>query len=107
MVATPISGVFAALFALIVGARHHAFVRDRRLDRHLRAVGVVNNVDPNGDLVTGGQGSIVGIPPTMNVWIGWLGAGVAIAIAYLYVISRSGLRGAPPATRRSLPAPQV
>jgi branched-chain amino acid transport system permease protein len=27
----------------------------------------------------------------MNVWIGWLGAAVAIAIAYLYSISRSGL----------------
>jgi branched-chain amino acid transport system permease protein len=54
-------------------------------------LGVVNNVYSNWDSVTGGQGSIVGIPPTMNVWIGWLGAGVAIAIAYLYAISRSGL----------------
>ena len=27
----------------------------------------------------------------MNVWIGWLGAAVAIVIAYLYAISRSGL----------------
>jgi len=27
----------------------------------------------------------------MNAWIGWLGAAVAIAIAYLYAISRSGL----------------
>jgi branched-chain amino acid transport system permease protein len=27
----------------------------------------------------------------MNVWNGWLGAAVAIAIAYLYSISRSGL----------------
>ena len=54
-------------------------------------LGVVNNVYSNWDSVTGGQGSIVGIPPTMNCWIGWLGAAVAIAIAYLYSISRSGL----------------
>jgi branched-chain amino acid transport system permease protein len=54
-------------------------------------LGVVNNVYSNWDSVTGGQGSIVGIPPTMNAWIGWLGAAVAIAIAYLYSISRSGL----------------
>ncbi|MGM3151084.1 ABC transporter permease subunit, partial [Escherichia coli] len=39
----------------------------------------------------GGQGSIVGIPPTMNVWNGCLGAAIAIAIAYLFAISRSGL----------------
>jgi branched-chain amino acid transport system permease protein len=41
--------------------------------------------------VTGGQGSIVGIPPTMTIWTGWLGAAVAIVIAYFYSISRSGL----------------
>jgi branched-chain amino acid transport system permease protein len=54
-------------------------------------LGVVNNVYSNWDSVTGGQGSIVGIPPTMNCWTGWLGAAVAIAIAYFYAISRSGL----------------
>jgi branched-chain amino acid transport system permease protein len=54
-------------------------------------LGVVNNVYSNWDSVTGGQGSIVGIPPAMNVWIGWLGAAAAIVTAYLYSISRSGL----------------
>lgn len=90
-VATPISGVFAALFALAVG---RVIMRLSGIAASIATfglLGVVNNVYSNWDSVTGGQGSIVGIPPTMNVWIGWLGAAVAIVIAYLYAISRSGL----------------
>jgi len=90
-VATPISGVFAALFALIVG---RVIMRLSGIAASIATfglLGVVNNVYSNWDSVTGGQGSIVGTPATMNVWIGWLGAAVAIAIAYLYAISRSGL----------------
>ncbi|MET4066740.1 branched-chain amino acid transport system permease protein [Bradyrhizobium sp. S3.2.6] len=90
-VATPISGVFAALFALVVG---RVIMRLSGIAASIATfglLGVINNVYSNWDSVTGGQGSIVGIPPTMNVWIGWLGAAVAIAIAYLYAISRSGL----------------
>jgi branched-chain amino acid transport system permease protein len=89
--ATPISGMFAALFALIVG---RVIMRLSGIAASIATfglLGVVNNVYSNWDSVTGGQGSIVGIPPTMNAWIGWLGAAVAIAIAYLYSISRSGL----------------
>src|SRR5215468_833453 len=90
-VATPISGLFAALFALIIG---RVIMRLSGIAASIATfglLGVVNNVYSNWDSVTGGQGSIVGIPPTMNVWVGWLGAAVAIAIAYLYSISRSGL----------------
>ena len=90
-VATPISAVFAALFALIVG---RVIMRLSGIAASIATfglLGVVNNVYSNWDSVTGGQGSIVGTPPTMNVWIGWLGAAVAIVIAYLYSISRSGL----------------
>ncbi len=90
-VATPISGVFAALFALVVG---RVIMRLSGIAASIATfglLGVVNNVYSNWDSVTGGQGSIVGIPPTMNVWIGWLGAAVAIVVAYLYAISRSGL----------------
>ena len=89
--ATPISGVFAALFALIVG---RVIMRLSGIAASIATfglLGVVNNVYSNWDSVTGGQGSIVGTPATMNVWNGWLGAAVAIAIAYLYSISRSGL----------------
>jgi branched-chain amino acid transport system permease protein len=90
-VATPISGLFAALFALIVG---RVIMRLSGIAASIATfglLGVVNNVYSNWDSVTGGQGSIVGTPATMNVWIGWLGAAVAIVIAYLYAISRSGL----------------
>ena len=90
-VATPISGVFAALFALVVG---RVIMRLSGIAASIATfglLGVVNNVYSNWDSVTGGQGSIVGTPATMNVWNGWLGAAVAIAIAYLYSISRSGL----------------
>jgi branched-chain amino acid transport system permease protein len=90
-VATPISGVFAALFALIVG---RVIMRLSGIAASIATfglLGVINNVYSNWDSVTGGQGSIVGIPPTMTIWIGWLGAGVAIVIAYFYSISRSGL----------------
>jgi branched-chain amino acid transport system permease protein len=90
-VATPISGVFAALVALIVG---RVIMRLSGIAASIATfglLGVVNNVYSNWDSVTGGQGSIVGIPPTMSAWIGWLGAAIAIAIAYLYSVSRSGL----------------
>jgi branched-chain amino acid transport system permease protein len=90
-VSTPISGVFAAAFALIVG---RVIMRLSGIAASIATfglLGVVNNVYSNWDSVTGGQGSIVGTPATMNVWNGWLGAAVAIAIAYLYSISRSGL----------------
>jgi branched-chain amino acid transport system permease protein len=89
--ATPISGLFTALFALIVG---RVIMRLSGIAASIATfglLGVVNNVYSNWDSVTGGQGSIVGIPPTMNVWVAWLGGAVTIAIAYLYAISRSGL----------------
>jgi branched-chain amino acid transport system permease protein len=90
-VATPISGLFAALFALVVGRIIMRLSGIAASIATFGLLGVVNNVYSNWDSVTGGQGSIVGIPPTMNVWIGWLGAAIAILIAYLYSISRSGL----------------
>ena len=89
--ATPISGLFAALFALIVGRIIMRLSGIAASIATFGLLGVVNNVYSNWDSVTGGQGSIVGTPPTMNVWNGWLGAAVAIAIAYLYATSRSGL----------------
>ena len=89
--ATPISGMFAALFALIIGRVIMQLSGIAASIATFGLLGVVNNVYSNWDSVTGGQGSIVGIPPTMNVWLGWLGAAAAIAIAYLFSISRSGL----------------
>ncbi|MBR1131850.1 branched-chain amino acid ABC transporter permease [Bradyrhizobium iriomotense] len=90
-IATPISGFFAALIALIIGRIIMRLSGIAASIATFGLLGVVNNIYSNWDSVTGGQGSIVGIPPTMNVWTGWIGAAVAIVIAYLYAISRSGL----------------
>ncbi len=90
-IATPLSGLLAAVFALIVGRIIMRLSGIAASIATFGLLGVVNNVYSNWDSVTGGQGSIVGTPPTMNVWIGWIGATVAIIIAYLYAISRSGL----------------
>jgi branched-chain amino acid transport system permease protein len=89
--ATPLSGLFAALFALVVGRIIMRLSGIAASIATFGLLGVINNVYSNWDSVTGGQGSIVGIPPTMTVWNAWLGAAVAIVIAYLYAISRSGL----------------
>src|SRR5260370_21066303 len=90
-VATPISGAFAAAFALIVGRVIMRLSVVAASIATFGLLGFVNNAYSNWAPVTAGPGSIVGTPATMNVWIGWLGAAVAIAIAYLYAISRSGL----------------
>src|SRR3981189_958475 len=69
-VATPISGVFAALFALIVG---RVIMRLSGIAASIATfglLGVVNNVYSNWESTTGGQGSIVGIPATINVRYG-------------------------------------
>lgn len=52
---------------------------------------VVNTVYANWSSVTGGTSSIIGIPLRTNLWIALGAASGAIAIAYFYAISRSGL----------------
>lgn len=89
--ATPISGLFVAVVALVVGRIIMRLSGIAASIATFGLLGVVNTVYSNWDSVTGGQGSIVGIPPTMNVWNGWLGAAVAVVIAYLYAVSHSGL----------------
>ncbi|MEZ5925678.1 MAG: branched-chain amino acid ABC transporter permease [Hyphomicrobiaceae bacterium] len=90
-IVAPISALFAALFALLVGRIIMRLSGIAASIATFGLLGLVNNVYSNWDSVTGGQGSVVGIPPIMTIWIGWLGAAIAIAIAYLYSISRSGL----------------
>lgn len=90
-VATPLAGIAAAVFALVVGLVIMRLSGIALSIATFGLLGVVNNIYSNWDSVTGGQGSIVGIPPTMNVWIAWGGAAVAILIAYFYQVSRSGL----------------
>ncbi len=52
---------------------------------------IVNVVYSNWNSVTGGEGSLVGIPTGVNLWNTGIWAIVAILIAYLHKISRAGL----------------
>lgn len=52
---------------------------------------VINTVYSNWSSVTGGTSSIVGIPVRTNLWLALGVAAGAIAVAYVYAISRSGL----------------
>jgi branched-chain amino acid transport system permease protein len=52
---------------------------------------VINTIYANWSNVTGGTSSIVGIPVRTDVWLAFAAAAAAVAIAWLYAISRSGL----------------
>lgn len=52
---------------------------------------MINTIYSNWTSVTGGTSSIVGIPLTTGLWTAFIGAGLAIVVAYVHAISRSGL----------------
>ena len=52
---------------------------------------IVNSVYSNWDSVTAGVSSIIGIPTVVGPWTGLAFAAAAIAIAYLFQVSRFGL----------------
>jgi branched-chain amino acid transport system permease protein len=52
---------------------------------------VINTVYSNWSTVTGGTSSIVGIPVRTDLWLALGFATGAVALAYAYAISRSGL----------------
>jgi branched-chain amino acid transport system permease protein len=86
-----ISGLFAAVFALIVGRILMRLSGIAASIATFAMLAVINVVYSNWDSVTGGTGSIVGIPMLTGIWLGFGGAVIAIVIAYIYDISRSGL----------------
>lgn len=86
-----ISGAAAAIFALIVGRILMRLSGIAASIATFAMLAVINVVYSNWDSVTGGTGSIVGIPMLTGIWLGFGGAVLAIVIAYLYDISRSGL----------------
>ena len=91
LVSFVISGLLAALFALIVGRILMRLAGIAASIATFAMLAVINVVYSNWDSVTGGTGSIVGIPMYTGVWLGFGGAALAVVIAYLYDISRSGL----------------
>ena len=100
-VATPISGVFTALFALIVG---RVIMRLSGIAASIATfglLGVVNKVYSNWESVTGATRLHRRHPAqTMNVWIGWMGAACDRDRLYLRDFPLRAWRCAPPATRR-------
>jgi branched-chain amino acid transport system permease protein len=90
-VATFVSGLFAALFALLVGA---AIMRLSGIGASIATFAmlvVVNVVYSNWDSVTAGTSTMTGIPAFTDRWVALIVALIAIFGAYLYQISRFGL----------------
>jgi len=90
-IATFISGLFAAFFALLVGA---AIMRLSGIAASIATFAmlvVVNVVYSNWDSVTAGTSTMTGIPAFTDRWVALLVAVFAIFVAYLYQISRFGL----------------
>jgi branched-chain amino acid transport system permease protein len=90
-VSAALAGLLAALFALIVGRIMMRLSGIAASIATFAMLAVINTVYSNWDSVTGGTGSIVGIPFYTGIWTALGGAAFVVIIAYLYQISRSGL----------------
>jgi branched-chain amino acid transport system permease protein len=90
-VSAALAGLLAALFAAIVGRIMMRLSGIAASIATFAMLAVINNVYSNWDSVTGGTGSVVGIPFYTGIWTSLGGAAFVIVIAYLYQISRSGL----------------
>lgn len=90
-VSAALAGLIAAIFALIVGRIMMRLSGIAASIATFAMLAVINVVYSNWDSVTGGTGSIVGIPFYTGIWTALGGAIFVVIIAYLYQISRSGL----------------
>jgi branched-chain amino acid transport system permease protein len=90
-VSAVLAGLLAAIFALIVGRILMRLSGIAASIATFAMLAVINVVYSNWDSVTGGTGSIVGIPFYTGTWTALGGASFVVVIAYLYQISRSGL----------------
>jgi branched-chain amino acid transport system permease protein len=91
LLSAALAGLLAALFALIVGRIMMRLSGIAASIATFAMLAVINVVYSNWDSVTGGTGSIVGIPFLTGTWTALGGAALVVIIAYLYQISRSGL----------------
>ena len=87
VIATVFVGIFAYLFGKIlmrlsgIAASIATFAM----------LAVVNTVYSHWDSITGGTSTVAGVPMKTGLWTAFIGAVIAIIVAYLYAISRSGL----------------
>ncbi len=91
LVSVAIAGLLAAIFALIVGRIMMRLAGIAASIATFAMLAVINVVYSNWDSVTGGTGSIVGIPFVTGLWTALGGAIFVVVVAYAYQISRSGL----------------
>jgi branched-chain amino acid transport system permease protein len=91
LVSAALAGLLAAIFALIVGRIMMRLSGIAASIATFAMLAVINVVYSNWDSVTGGTGSIVGIPFITGIWTSLAGAIFVVIVAYLYQISRSGL----------------
>ncbi len=90
-IATVGSGVFAAIFAAVIGA---AIIRLSGIGASIATfavLAIVSVVYSNWDSLTAGTSTMTGIPSYTDHWVGLAWAVVAVIVAYLYQISRYGL----------------
>jgi len=90
-IATVTSGLFAALFGLLIGA---AIMRLSGIAASIATFAmlvVVDVVYSNWDSLTSGTSTMTGIPAFTDRWVALIAAVAAILAAYLYKISRFGL----------------
>lgn len=91
LVSALLAGLLAAVFALIVGRIMMRLAGIAASIATFAMLAVINVVYSNWDSVTGGTGSIVGIPFITGIWTSLAGAIFVVIVAYLYQISRFGL----------------
>lgn len=91
LVSVSLATIFAGIFAYLFG---RILVRLSGIAGSIATfamLAMINTVYSNWESVTGATSSIVGIPRKTDLWTGFAGAELAIIVAYLYAISRSGL----------------
>ncbi len=91
LVSIVVSSVFAASVALLVGMILMRLSGIAASIATFAMLAVINTIYSSWGSVTAGTSSVVGIPIKTGVWTSVSVAVVAILIAYLYGISRSGL----------------
>ncbi len=91
LVSLPLSSIFSAMIAFLVGLVLMRLSGIAASIATFAFLAVVNTIYANWQSVTGATSSVVGIPMVTGVWTSLFGAVIAIAVAYFYGISRSGL----------------
>ncbi len=91
LVSIVLATLFAGVFAYIFGRILMRLSGIAASIATFAMLAVINTVYSNWESVTGATSSIVGIPMKTGLWTSFIGAVVAVVVAYSYAISRSGL----------------